>query len=45
MGLSSISKLAQGRTVAETLEIVRDAAKKLIKARRERGDSFTEAAV
>ena len=29
--------VAQGRTVAETLEIARDVAKKLIEARRERG--------
>lgn len=30
--------VAQGRTVAETLEIARDVARKLIEARRERGD-------
>jgi predicted RNase H-like HicB family nuclease len=36
--------VAQGRTVAETLEIARDVAKKLIEARREReGDSFIAA--
>ncbi len=37
--------VAQGRTVAETLEIARDVAKKLIEARRERdGESpFPEA--
>ena len=29
--------VAQGRTVAETLEIARDVARKLIEARRERG--------
>ena len=29
--------VAQGRTVAETLDIARDVAKKLIEARRERG--------
>ena len=31
--------VAQGRTVAETLEIARDVAKKLIEARREREES------
>ena len=30
--------VAQGRTVAETLEIARDVARKLIEARRERDD-------
>ena len=36
--------VAQGRTVAETPEIARDVAKKLIEARRERdGDSFVPA--
>jgi predicted RNase H-like HicB family nuclease len=36
--------VAQGRTVAETLEIARDVAKKLIEARREReGPSFVPA--
>ena len=36
--------VAQGRTVAETLEIARDVAKKLIEARREReGASFVPA--
>lgn len=36
--------VAQGRTVAETLEIARDVAKKLIDARREReGSSFIPA--
>ena len=30
--------VAQGRTIAETLEIARDVARKLIEARRERGD-------
>jgi predicted RNase H-like HicB family nuclease len=30
--------VAQGRTVAETLEIARNVATKLIEARRERGD-------
>ena len=29
--------VAQGRTIAETLEIARDVARKLIEARRERG--------
>jgi predicted RNase H-like HicB family nuclease len=29
--------IAQGRTVAETLEIARDVARKLLEARRERG--------
>ncbi|HSU58763.1 MAG TPA: hypothetical protein VLI55_05575 [Bryobacteraceae bacterium] len=29
--------VAQGRTVAETLEIARDVARKLLEARRERG--------
>jgi predicted RNase H-like HicB family nuclease len=32
--------VAQGRTVAEALDIARDVAKKLIEARRERGDSL-----
>ena len=31
--------VAQGRTIAETLEIARDVARKLIEARRERGGS------
>jgi predicted RNase H-like HicB family nuclease len=31
--------IAQGRTVAEALEIARDVARKLIEARRERDDS------
>ena len=31
--------VAQGRTVAETLEIARDVARRLIEARREREDS------
>lgn len=36
--------VAQGRTVAETLEIARDVAKKLIEARREReGSAFNPA--
>ncbi len=36
--------VAQGRTVAETLEIARDVAKKLIEARREReGSAFSPA--
>jgi predicted RNA binding protein YcfA (HicA-like mRNA interferase family)/predicted RNase H-like HicB family nuclease len=30
--------VAQGRTVAETLEIARDVARKLLEARRERGN-------
>ncbi len=30
-------RVAQGRTIAETLEIARDVARKLIEARRERG--------
>ncbi|MDZ4800722.1 MAG: hypothetical protein SGI92_21390 [Bryobacteraceae bacterium] len=33
--------VAQGRTVAETLEIARDVARKLIDARRERADVLT----
>jgi predicted RNase H-like HicB family nuclease len=33
--------IAQGRTVAETLEIARDVARKLIDARRERGTAPT----
>jgi len=33
--------VAQGRTVAETLEIARDVARKLIDARRERGTAPT----
>ncbi|MBV8550070.1 MAG: type II toxin-antitoxin system HicB family antitoxin [Acidobacteriaceae bacterium] len=32
--------VAQGRTVAETLEIARDVARKLIEARREREDTL-----
>lgn len=37
--------VAQGRTVAEALEIARDVARRLIEARREReGDSFVPAA-
>jgi predicted RNase H-like HicB family nuclease len=38
--------IAQGRTVAETLEIARDVARKLIEARQEReGDTMTLPAV
>ena len=33
--------VAQGRTVAETLEIARDVARRLIEARRERGGGLT----
>jgi len=33
--------IAQGRTVAETLEIARDVARRLIEARRERGAAPT----
>jgi predicted RNase H-like HicB family nuclease len=33
--------VAQGRTVAESLEIARDVARKLIEARRERADQFS----
>ena len=33
--------VAEGRTVAETLEIARDVAKKLIEARREREGEFS----
>ncbi len=35
--------VAQGRTVAETLEIARDVARRLLEARRERGQRFTYA--
>jgi len=33
--------VAQGRTIAEALDIARDVARKLIEARRERGDDTT----
>ncbi|MBE2240036.1 MAG: type II toxin-antitoxin system HicB family antitoxin [Caldilineaceae bacterium] len=37
--------VAQGRTIAETLEIARDVAKKLLEAQRERSGSIELAAV
>jgi predicted RNase H-like HicB family nuclease len=37
--------VAQGRTVAETLEIARDVARRLIEARREREGSLTLPAI